>query len=102
MPRPSDRPSGAVWRLLDEWRQAHPLNPNQRQLAGLLEVSDSLLSSWKLCQSVIQREDVDLIAERTGIKKALVQAAADEDLPAALEFVQARRGESKGRKRRRG
>lgn len=101
MPRPSTRESGAIWRLLEEWSASHPLNPNQRQIAGLLEVSESLLSAWKLRQSVIQSEDIELIAKHTGFDEERVRTAAEEDKPASLEYVTARRKGGSGRKRRR-
>lgn len=77
--RPSNKPTGAVWRLLAEWSRNHPLRPNQTQMAGLFEVSTSLLSDWKYMQSVMQPDDMTLIAERTGIELALITRAVAED-----------------------
>jgi DNA-binding transcriptional regulator YdaS (Cro superfamily) len=92
--RPTSNSPGAVWRLLDDWAKAHPLKPNQNQLAGLIGVSSSLVSSWKYCQSMMQPDDMTTISERTGIAYDDLARAVREDTPRILEHVSARRNDS--------
>lgn len=89
--RPTKNQPGAVWALLEEWARSHPLDPNQRQLANLLGVSDSLLSAWKYCQSMLQPPEMETISQQTGIKYDALARALREDMPRILENVQARR-----------
>lgn len=91
MGRPSTKPTGAVWRLLAQWADEHPLEPNQRQIANLLDVSTSLLSSWKYCESMIQSDDMLKLSQRTEIPYEQVAAAAAEDIPKVLEHTESRR-----------
>lgn len=91
MPRPSSRPTGAVWRLLERWSTEHPLRPNQAQMARLFGVSGSLLSNWKYCDSLMQTDDIALVAEKTGMEFERVAAAAAEDIPMARQAAARRR-----------
>lgn len=91
MPRPSSRPTGAVWRLLEGWQAEHPLRPNQRQMARLFEISSSLLSNWKYMDSLMQTDDIKLVSEKTGIPFGEVAAAAAEDAPMARAAAANRR-----------
>lgn len=77
--RPSSKPTGAVWRLLSEWSANHPLRPNQSQMAGFFDISTSLMSNWKYMESVMQADEMELIAEKTGIDIALIARAVAED-----------------------
>lgn len=91
MSRPSERPTGAVWRLLEEWSKEHELEPNQKQMAKMFGVSDSLVSNWKYMDSLMQPNDVNTVAQKTGIPVAELFAAAVEDAPIALQHAAERR-----------
>lgn len=91
MSRPTTKQPGAVWALLDAWAREHPLDPNQRQIAGLLGVSQQLLSQWKFCQSTLQPDDMDRIARETGIPYAQLAAAVREDQPRVRDHISSRR-----------
>ena len=95
MPRPSERPTGAVWRLLEAWSEAHELNPNQKQMARMFGVSDSLLSNWKYVDSLMQTDDINQVSQKTGIPIGDLMAAAVEDIPVARKHVAARRVKGK-------
>ncbi|WP_426243773.1 hypothetical protein [Nocardioides sp. LHG3406-4] len=89
--RPSSKPTGALWRLLEEWASNHPLDPNQRQLAHLFGVSDSLLSNWKYMESAMQTDDMLRVSEATGIAFEVLAQAVREDSPHVQIAVAARR-----------
>lgn len=77
--RPSSKPTGAVWHLLSEWSDNHPFKPNQTRMADLFDVSTSLISDWKYMQSVMQVDEMERIAEVTGIELAIIARAVAED-----------------------
>lgn len=89
--RRSDNPTGAVWRLLSGWSYAHPLRPNQTQMARVFGVSTSLVSSWKYMQSAMQTDDMLRVAEATGIPFAEIATAVSEDSPIVTAYIRDRR-----------
>lgn len=96
--RPTDKPTGAVWRLLREWSEEHPLHPNQQQMATFFEVSKSLLSGWKLRESVMQPDDMQRVSNLTGIPYSSLSEALREDMPFILEHHGLRKQASSGRR----
>lgn len=42
-----DRRPGELWAIIQQWMDAMPYPPSQRQLAKRLGVSSSVLSDWK-------------------------------------------------------
>lgn len=91
MGRRSTKPTGEVWRLLEAWAHEHPLKPNQTQMAGLFEVSDSLLGAWKYCESAMQTEDLVRISAKTNLSEDELSRAVRADMPAVVESNAARR-----------
>lgn len=95
--RTSERPSGQVWDLLEQWRQAHPLKPNQTQMARLLGVSKSLISSWKYMESMMQTDDMKQVSKQTDIAFDDLARAAAADAEKVVEHLAHRRMQSKGK-----
>lgn len=101
--RPSDKPTGAVWALLASWSSRHALRPNQSQMAGLFEVSTSLMSDWKYMRSAMQTDDMLRVCESTGIPFVDLAEAVSLDSPTVSVHVSERRTGrvSSGQQRRR-
>lgn len=93
--RPSEKPTGAVWALLDAWARNHPLKPKQSQMAGLFGVSSSLVSQWKYCESTMQPDDMARVSEETGIPYDELAQALREDMPRLVEHSGARRSKTR-------
>lgn len=85
--RPSERPSGAVWRVMDAWasrqQKADAFNrrPAQLDMAKAFGVSKSLITAWKMMDSRIQVQDMVTIASRTDITYGELSVALAEDEP---------------------
>ena len=97
MPRPTRKPTGALWSLLDDWRAAEAERsvvghrPTQTEIARLLDVSDSLLGQWKYMEARVQTDQIRRIAHVTGLDFGVVAEAAHRDLDAVLAHVESRR-----------
>lgn len=108
MPRPTRKPTGALWSLLDDWRAAEAERsvvghrPTQTEIARLLDVSDSLLGQWKYMEARVQTDQIRRISQVTGLDFAVVAEAAHRDLDAVVAHVESRRpGEAEAARDRR-
>ena len=97
--RPTDRPSGAVWRVMDAWadRQqradSFARRPSQLDMAKAFGVSKSLITAWKMMDSRMQVQEMVEIARRTDISVMELTLALAEDEP-TIALNQARRNQA--------
>jgi hypothetical protein len=94
--RSSERPTGAVWRLLEAWakqeQQRDRLNRRvtQGEMAALFQVTPQILSAWKRCTSRMQMDDQLRIVKATGISQEDLALALAEDEPRIARAIAAR------------
>lgn len=99
--RSSERPTGAVWRLLDAWAKQEQkkdrLNRRvtQGEMAGAFRVTPQILSAWKRCTSRMQMDDQLRIVKVTGISQEALALALAEDEPRIAEAIAARPKDAK-------
>lgn len=95
--RPSEKSSGEVWRLLQEWSDNHPMKRvSQTQMAAMFGVSPSLVSQWKYREGRMQVDDIRSVSDATGIAYGDLAAAVDQDMDHVVEYLQLRRTRSGG------
>lgn len=91
MPRRSDKPTGAVWALLQQWG-AEKYHLNQEQMGKALGVSGSTVSNWKYRQQAFTQEDQIAFAKESGIRRSTISLAADADWPHVKAYNENRPG----------
>lgn len=97
--RPSDKPTGAVWRVLEEWaareqeRDDLKRRVTQMTMVERFGVKRSIISHWKYMTSRMQMDDLLRIVETTDITFDELSKALEEDEPfLARNVIQRRTG----------
>lgn len=99
--RPTDKTTGAVWRLLSAWSEEQRANDplhrrvTQGELANLFGVSVSLVSNWKYRESEMQTDEMRRGSKATGIPFDELSNAVREDIDHILRHNEARRSQSR-------
>lgn len=94
--RSSERPAGAVWRLLDDWARREQAKDRfgrkitQGEMARLFGVSGQTVSAWKRCVARMQMAEQIQVVKNTDITHAELAAALAEDEPRISGAIVAR------------
>lgn len=94
--RSSDRPVGAVWRLLEDWARREQASDRfgrkitQGDMAKLFGVSGQTVSAWKRCVARMQMAEQIAVVKNTDITHAELAAALAEDEPRIAEAIATR------------
>lgn len=100
--RPTERDTGAVWRLLSAWAADEQAKDRlhrkitQGDMARMFGVSSQTISTWKRCQARMPMDSQLRVIRATEISLDDLTAALAEDEPRIAEYVAARREEEGG------
>lgn len=72
-------PTGYLWAVIQEWIDAHPYPPTQRQLAKRIGVSHGIITEWKYARSFASPQSLERLAAEMRVPYERVLDAALHD-----------------------
>lgn len=75
----SEKTTGHLWRLVEEWMDYLPYRPSQSQLADRIDVSRSTISEWKYATSMPKPAALERLANEMKVPYERLLDAALRD-----------------------